>query len=192
MNVCKYKNVYVTMITRGSSKYNYHLYEGARQVLKRYLILFSILQIVVVLVGCENGNNTTSPTNKESYEASASPHDQHAAQPETIAPTTSSIPNKEKKYSLDASVYKENDSYYLKVSTNLKLSSEHYEGSPVDGEGHIHFYLNGILVGPIKDTAPYLLQSLQEGKNIINLVLAENNHTESLGAFKELSIEMTN
>jgi hypothetical protein len=158
-------------------------------VIKRYLILFSLLLIFVISVGC--GNNITSPISKASDEASASPHDQHSAQPETIA-SASSIPNIETKYSLDASINKENDSYYLKVSTNLKLSSEHYAGSPVDGEGHIHFYLNDILVGPIMDTAPYPLENLQIGKNTIKLVLAENDHTASFGVSKELSIEMTN
>jgi hypothetical protein len=159
-------------------------------VLKRYLILFSILLILVGSVGC--GNNITSTTNKASNEASASPHEHHTAQSEKVAPA-SSIPNKETKYTLDASIYKENDNYYLKVSTNLKLSKEHYGGPPVDGEGHIHFYLNGNLIGPIKDTNPYPLQylNLNEGTNTIKLVLVQNNHSESFGVSKELSIEKT-
>lgn len=154
-------------------------------MIKRFIILFSLSLIFVIPVGC--GNNTLSSSNITSSEASASPHNQHTTQPEKVAPT-SSVPNKETKYSLDASVYKDNDIYYLKTNTNLKLSSEHYAGSPVDGEGHIHFYLNGFLIGPIKDTSPYPLH-LRKGKNTIKLVLAENNHAESLGVSKDLSIE---
>ncbi|SFL31467.1 hypothetical protein SAMN03159341_10531 [Paenibacillus sp. 1_12] len=150
----------------------------------RYLILFSIM--FIALVGC--GNNSTSPINQTSTATNASAHEPHTAQPEKVAPA-SPIPNKETKYSLNASTYKENDNYYLKVNTNLKLSSEHYEGAPVDGEGHIHFFLNGKLVGPIKDTSPYPLQNLKEGTNTIKLVLAENNHSERFGVSKELSVE---
>lgn len=152
----------------------------------RCFILLSLSLVFVVSVGCES--NKTSQTDNYSNSTNASPHDLHTAQPEKVAPV-SSTPNKEAKYSLDASAYNENNGYYLKVSTNLKLSSEHYEGTPVVGEGHIHFYLNGKLVGPIKDTSPYPLQNLQKGKNTIKLVLAENNHTESFGVSKELSIE---
>jgi hypothetical protein len=158
-------------------------------VFQKYLILFSI--IFIVLVGC--GNNPTSQMNQKSSEAKASTHDKHTALPEKATPA-SSIPNKETKYYLDASTYKENEKYYLKFSTNLKLSSEHYEGSPIDGEGHIHFYLNGNLIGPILDAAPYPLEILEVGTNKIKLVLAQNDHSESFGTesivvSKELSIE---
>ncbi|EFM11124.1 hypothetical protein PaecuDRAFT_2377 [Paenibacillus curdlanolyticus YK9] len=153
---------------------------------KSYLILISLLLIVFSLVGC--GDNTTSSRNKASDGTTASSDNSHTAHSETAAPANPK-PNKEMKYSLDASSYEEDGIYYLKVTTNLKLSSEHYEGAPVDGEGHIHFYLNGSLVGPIKDTVPYPLQALREGKNTIKLVLAENNHSESFGISKELSID---
>ncbi|MWC30236.1 hypothetical protein [Paenibacillus sp. MMS18-CY102] len=152
---------------------------------KQYLILFALLLIAIGLVGC--GNDTTSPSNEASNDE-ASSHDQHTAQPDTTAPASSSS-NKATNYSLDASSYQENGVHYLKVTTNLKLSSEHYEGAPVDGEGHIHFYLNGDLIGPIKDDAPYPLQNLKAGANTIKLVLAENNHSESYGVTKELSVE---
>ncbi|MEW9699506.1 hypothetical protein [Paenibacillus sp. SI8] len=144
-------------------------------MIKQLFILFSICLVFVGVVGC--GGNPAAGASKV---ANASPHDQHTQQPAKAGQAA--------KYSLDATVSKENDSYILKVTTNLKLSSEHYEGAPVDGEGHIHFYLNGTLVGPIKDTAPYPLQGLQKGTNKIKLALAENNHTE-IGVFKELSVE---
>jgi hypothetical protein len=153
-------------------------------VIQKYMILFSI--IFIVLVGC--ANHTTSPMNLATNETIASTHEQHTALPEKASPA-SSIPSKETEYYLDASTYKENGSYYLKFNTNLKLSSEHYAGPSIDGEGHIHFYLNGYLVGPILDAAPYPLQISEEGTNIIKLVLAQNDHSESFGVSKELSIE---
>jgi hypothetical protein len=153
--------------------------------MKRLIILLSLSLIFVISVGCEN--NKTSMMDKSANNTKASPHGQHAVQQEKVVPA-SSIPNTEAKYSLDASMYKENNGYTLKVSTNLKLSSEHYGGTPVDGEGHIHIYLNDVLIDPIMDTSPYLLPNLQ-GKNTIKLVLAENNHSESFNVSKELSIE---
>lgn len=92
-------------------------------------------------------------------------------------------------YSLDVTAYEENGKFYIQAATDLKLSSEHYGGDPVDGEGHIHVYMNGKLLGPIKDAAPFPIQIVESGTYAIKLVLAENNHTESFGVSKELSVE---
>ncbi|MBD8498013.1 hypothetical protein [Paenibacillus arenosi] len=94
-----------------------------------------------------------------------------------------------KPYWLDASVEDEDDQYYLTIRTNLKLSIKNYNGPPVEGEGHIHFYLNGTLIGPIVDKKPFLLSNLVEGKNKIKLVLAQNNHWETYGVVEELTVE---
>jgi hypothetical protein len=151
-------------------------------MITKKVALFTSTLMIILLAGC--GGQTPSPNT----EAAASAHDQHTV-PQTSKAAPSSSPKQQVKYSLDASVDKEEGGYYLKVETNLRLSSEHYEGAPVDGEGHIHFYLNDLLVGPIKDTNPYLLSILQPGTNTIRLVLAENNHTESFGVSKVLRVE---
>ncbi|WP_051217378.1 hypothetical protein [Paenibacillus assamensis] len=97
--------------------------------------------------------------------------------------------NTQKPYWLDANVEDEDDQYYLTIRTNLKLSIKNYNGPPVEGEGHIHFYLNGNLIGPIVDKKPFLLSNLTEGKNTIKLVLAQNNHWETYGVVEELTVE---
>ncbi|MCR8844559.1 hypothetical protein NQ117_12785 [Paenibacillus sp. SC116] len=96
---------------------------------------------------------------------------------------------KKKPYWLDASVEDDDDQYTLRIRTNLKLSIKNYNGPPVEGEGHIHFYLNGNLIGPIVDKKPFLLSNLVEGKNTIKLVLAQNNHWETYGVVEELTLE---
>ncbi|WP_276353075.1 hypothetical protein [Cohnella caldifontis] len=155
--------------------------------MKRLLILLSLSLTCVMAAGCSN--DKASSAGRSLPSASSSPHD-HLSDPTEKAVADNPATKSETKYTLDAEVSKEKDGYYLKVSTNLKLSSEHYEGAPAEGEGHIHLYLNGVLVGPIKDESPYLLPEMPKGKNTIKLVLAENNHSESLGVTKELSIEV--
>lgn len=145
--------------------------------MKKWCVMLLSLSIACALsIGCSNSqtNSMENTAENDSREAAAS---------------ASSTSKEETKYTLDASAYKEDDRYYLNITTNLKLSEEHYEGPPVDGEGHIHLYLNGALVGPIKDTSPYRLPLMLKGSNTIKLVLAENNHPE-LGVTKELTIDV--
>ncbi|TVX89671.1 hypothetical protein [Paenibacillus agilis] len=97
--------------------------------------------------------------------------------------------DKKKPYRLNASVEEDDDQYILRIRTNLRLSIKNYNGPPVEGEGHIHFYLNGKLIGPIVDKKPFKLTNLVEGKNKIRLVLAQNNHWETYGVVKELTVE---
>ncbi|CAH1199229.1 hypothetical protein PAECIP111893_01270 [Paenibacillus plantiphilus] len=146
-------------------------------MIKKQLVVLSLSVLCIIMIGC--GNNTASDPS----------HNQHAAQSDPAVQPASTPPAGEAAYSLDATAYEEKGTFYIKAVTDLKLSSEHYGGEPVDGEGHIHVYLDGKLLGPIKDAAPFPLQIVEPGTYAIKLVLAENNHTESFGVSKELSVE---
>lgn len=186
MNVCKSKNRHVKIMTRGPSIYNYYLEEMVRQVIKKLFILVTLSLTFAMMTGC--GNDTPTVTDQTSNDGSASAHNQHTTQPD-VSEQSSSTPDKKVIYSLDASSYEENGSFYIKATTDLKLSSEHYGGKPVDGEGHIHVYVDGKIVGPIKDDTPFSLPLIENGTYEIKLVLAENNHAESFGVSTELSVE---
>lgn len=186
MNACKSKNRHVKIVTRGPSIYNYYLEELVRQVIKKLFILVALALLFAMMTGC--GNEITTVAGQTSNDGSASSHNQHATQPD-VAERSNSNPVKKVIYSLDATSYKENGSFYIKATTDLKLSSEHYGGKPVDGEGHIHVYVDGKIVGPIKDDTPFSLPLIEKGTYEIKLVLAENNHAESFGVSTEFSVE---
>lgn len=187
MNACKSKNRHVKIMTRGPSIYNYYLEEMVRQVIKKQFMLVALALIFAMLTGC--GNDTATIANQTSNAGSALSHNQHVAQTD-VTEGSSSNPDKKVIYSLDATSYEEDGRIYIKATTDLKLSSEHYGGKPVDGEGHIHVYVDGTIVGPIKDDHPFPLPLMKNGTYEIKLVLAENNHTESFGVSKDLSVTM--
>jgi len=93
-------------------------------------------------------------------------------------------------YTLDAEVEQREDGFYLLVETNLKLSKEHYGRSPVEGEGHIHLYINGSLIGPITALEPVPLTNLKEGENVVRVELAQNNHSVIAGTSKSVRFEV--
>jgi len=95
-----------------------------------------------------------------------------------------------KKYYLDAFIVTINGDKYLQLLTNLKLTDNNYGGAPVAGEGHVHYYLDGQITGPITGKKLFKLTNLHQGTNKIRLVLAENNHVEDFGsaAVKELTV----
>ncbi|MBH5316224.1 hypothetical protein I6N90_00180 [Paenibacillus sp. GSMTC-2017] len=68
------------------------------------------------------------------------------------------------------------------MRTNLKLTDNNYGGAPVAGEGHVHYYLDGNITGPITSKKLFKLTNLHEGTNEIKLARAQNNHAEDFGA----------
>ncbi|MBQ4901890.1 DUF3100 domain-containing protein [Paenibacillus sp. Marseille-P2973] len=144
-----------------------------------FLTMLSLSLIALISVGC----STKEPNSTNSAETAASPvHQQSEHQPEAES--------EESQYTLDATAYKENDRYFLNIETNLNISKENYGIKAVEGEGHIHLYINGSLIGPIQETSAYPLPMMKKGTNEIKLVLATNKHAESYKVSKELSIEV--
>jgi hypothetical protein len=140
--------------------------------LKKHALILALF--VVLIAGCtdKSGTSSTTPTG-----------DEHAQHVQAAAADTNGT------YTLDAKVHKEGDSYVLEVQTNLKLSEDHYNQTAIEGEGHIHYYLNETLIGPIKSLEPLTLTGLQSGTNVIRLVLATNNHGESYNAEKTITFD---
>lgn len=94
--------------------------------------------------------------------------------------SSTSDSNGDKAYKLDAEVVQRAEQYVLDVDTNLNLSAEKYAQNHHEGEGHIHMYLNGRLIGPLLNNGPTAisLTLLNKGENTVKLVLAGNNHAE--------------
>lgn len=143
--------------------------------------IFLLLAAGLIAAGCSNTN--------------ADPHAEHAhvhvqEEPATapgpadnpIAEDTSSSSvqaeqPEETKYTLSATV---NDQYELLIDTNLTFSIENYNLSHQEGEGHVHLYVNGRLIGPLRENKPHPVANyLKDGENTIKLALASNNHDES-------------
>ncbi len=94
--------------------------------------------------------------------------------------SSTSDSNGDKAYKLDAEVVQRAEQYVLDVDTNLNLSAEKYAQNHHEGEGHIHMYLNGQLIGPLLNNGPTAisLTLLNKGENTVKLMLAGNNHAE--------------
>lgn len=145
-------------------------------MVKRHVPLLAAILLTASLIGC-----SANVSDKGSQPSSVHEHSEASRKP--------AVQDEEKKtYSLDATVTKEADGYYLHIVTDYKLTMEGYNGAPVEGEGHIHFHLNGALVGPIAQTEPYLISNPKEGENKIKLDLARHDHSV-LGVSKELVFE---
>lgn len=105
--------------------------------------------------------------------------DAHGAQANAASPNAeASAAESQKQYKLEAALGKDGEQYVIDIDTDLTFSSSE---KPVYGEGHIHFYVNGKLTGPIIMTnGPYPVEDymLSDGDNTIRLALVNNNHAE--------------
>jgi hypothetical protein len=62
------------------------------------------------------------------------------------------------------------------ITTNFKISPEHYSQAHVPGEGHIHLFVDGSpsRIGVKEST--YVLKNLKPGKHTLKASLHTNNH----------------
>ncbi|WP_255988095.1 hypothetical protein [Chitinolyticbacter albus] len=97
------------------------------------------------------------------------------------ATSTSDAPQPHR-YQLETVIQTEGGLYTVAAKTDLLLSEAHYGGAHIAGEGHVHLYVNGRLIGPIVNEKPLYLPPLSPGDNTIRLVLATNGHDESVYA----------
>ncbi len=105
---------------------------------------------------------------------------------EVVEEGTSS--NQEKKPSLHAELKKQDGKVFLYVETDLVVSKENYGAKKINGQGHIHVYVNngekqGVTI------FPHELKNLEEGTNHIKVSLHNNDHTP-YGVSETLEIEM--
>lgn len=122
----------------------------------------------VLAAGCSN----EQPANTD--------HSSHVSQVTMEQEALSNEEAEPASWTLKAAVNEQN---IIMVDTNLKLSDERYNGPHVEGEGHIHLYVNGTLVGPIVAPDTFSVSeitTLNDGENTIKLVLATNDHNESI------------
>lgn len=130
------------------------------------LVLLGLLMLLAV--GCSN--QPLANVDHSSHVSQAAAGNQSSAQAEET----------KSRWTLTASV---NEEQVIIVDTNLKLSDERYGGDHVEGEGHIHLYVNDRLVGPIVAPDSFNvadIETLKDGENAIKLVLATNSHDESV------------
>jgi hypothetical protein len=57
------------------------------------------------------------------------------------------------------------------------LSPEHFGGTAVPGEGHYHYYVDGVYTGATAESSTWLLQQ-NSGDHLITVILTDNDHTE--------------
>jgi len=147
------------------------------------LLTFAVIALTVTLLtACgSNGDSDDEATNAMGSMAG------HTMPAEAASPSASAS-EEQKQYKLEATIEQDGEQYVINVKSDLTFSQEHYGGAHVYGEGHIHFYVNGGLKGPIMQTGPYTVDasSLNEGDNKLKLTLAGNNHSEPYNASVEL------
>ncbi|UJF33149.1 hypothetical protein [Paenibacillus hexagrammi] len=62
--------------------------------------------------------------------------------------------------------------------SNLQLSNEHVGKQNVQGEGHLHLYVDGKQKGMFSQVTPLKLTNLATGKHEIKLELQQNDHSD--------------
>jgi hypothetical protein len=62
------------------------------------------------------------------------------------------------------------------IDTDLKISPENYGSEKVNGEGHIHLYLDNGEKQGVKQKS-YVLENLEKGQHVIRVSLHNNDHT---------------
>src|SRR5690606_26261347 len=125
--------------------------------------MFVAMSLAIIIVGCSNDPANTATNAHDHHDGSSTPE---------------TPPEESGKYTLSGYVNEQNE---LLIETNLTLSKENYNGSHQEGEGHVHLFVNGKLIGPLQDKEPFLIANLlEDGDNTIRLALASNNHDESV------------
>lgn len=153
--------------------------------------ILPIVAALFVLAGCSADGGESNSANQETLVAPAgelTAHDHHDHNNDDATPEAGSsagnsgtseakAPAEKPEYSLSGSV---NDQVELLIETNLDMSEEYYGKLHQEGQGHVHLYINGRLIGPLKTKGPHsIAQLLQFGENEIKLALASNGHDES-------------
>ncbi|WP_239618771.1 hypothetical protein [Cohnella mopanensis] len=128
-----------------------------------------------------SGHSMPMPSETAKADSSPSPSSSASAKPES----------EQKQYQLEATLQQDGDQYSLIVNTDLTFSQEHYGQAHQYGEGHIHFYVNNGLKGPIMANGPFVVDAslLNDGDNEIRLTLAGNDHSEPYNASATVKIE---
>ena len=75
------------------------------------------------------------------------------------------------------------------TTTNFNLSADHMDKTNVQGEGHLHLYVDGKQKAMLSKNAPVRLTNLATGKHEIKIELQQNDHTD-LNVEKILNIEV--
>ncbi len=92
-------------------------------------------------------------------------------------------------YWLDADLARIDGAWKLTPLTNIRFAPQKYGGAPAPGEGHVHLYLNGQLIGPITHEGPVLLPLLDQETYVVKLALAASNHSEAAyGVCREIRV----
>ncbi len=68
------------------------------------------------------------------------------------------------------------DNATVLIDTDLKISAKNYGSEKVNGEGHIHLYLNNGEKQGVKQKS-YVLEDLEKGQHVIRVSLHNNDHT---------------
>lgn len=143
---------------------------------KSLLLLFALL---VLLAGCAN-EGASSEIAEEADATGTAVHDHHHEHEPADEPAGGNPDEADEaapSYTLAGSV---NERMELLIETNLTFSEENYGRAHKEGEGHVHLYINGRLIGPLKHAGPHeIVRHLQDGDNEIKLALASNSHNEA-------------
>jgi hypothetical protein len=94
------------------------------------------------------------------------------------------------KPSIDAQVVLDGRNATITYKTNnFQLSTDHMDKKNVQGEGHLHLYVDGKQKAMISTAGPLTLSNLAVGKHEVKLELQQNDHS-NINVSKILNIEV--
>ena len=121
--------------------------------MKKIYSMFLILFLAFDLIGCSNNSATNFVVVDEESDTSSS-----------VKPR------------LQVEIQVNGDTATVIIDTDLKISAENYGSEKVNGEGHIHLYLNNGEKQGVKQKS-YVLENLEKGLNKVRISLHNNDHT---------------
>ncbi|NEW08795.1 hypothetical protein GK047_22625 [Paenibacillus sp. SYP-B3998] len=84
------------------------------------------------------------------------------------------------KPSIDAQINLDGRNATISYKTsNFQLSTDHMDKKNVQGEGHLHLYVDGKQKAMLGTNAPVKLTNLTAGKHEIKLELQQNDHSDT-------------
>lgn len=96
--------------------------------------------------------------------------------------------NKEDKPTLHTELEKKEGKVFLTIETDLVVSKENYGSKKINGQGHIHVYVNNGEKQGVT-SFPHELTNLKPGSNQVKVSLHNNDHTP-YGVSETLEIEI--
>lgn len=141
------------------------------------LSAFCFFPLPLILLAACNGNNDSDTSGGDADTDSDTDSDTDTGAAVTISSPADS-----------SAIYLSDGGTLTWTVTGLTLDADHIGAEVVEGEGHVHVYLDNEYMAATAETS-YTYESLTAGEHTFGVRLAENDHTETnINATDEVSV----